>query len=224
MNSSGRMCYINSVDKKIMKQKSKAVEECVTSTVSTKFWWNRNQRQWKNVLHQQCRQNFDETEIKGSGRMCYINSVDKILMKQKSKAVEEHVTSIVLTKFWWKSEIKGSGRTCYINSVDKILMKQKSKAVEECVTSTVLTKFWWNRNQRQWKNMLHQQCWKKIDETNQQQWKNVVHQQHQFCFLWNRNQRQWKNVLHQQCRQNQDKTENTAVEECVTSTMSTKSG
>ena len=50
------------------------------------------------MSHQQCRQNFDETEINGSGKTCYINSVDKLLMKQKSTAIEERVTSTVLIK------------------------------------------------------------------------------------------------------------------------------
>ena len=76
-------------------------------------------QQWKNMSHQQSRQNFDETEINGSGRLCYINSVDTILMKQKSKAAEECGTSTASVLF---------------------LMKQKSMAVEEHVTSTVSTK------------------------------------------------------------------------------------
>ena len=122
------------------------VGEHVTSTVSTTFWWNRKQEQWKNVLHQQRQQNFDETEI---------------------PAVEERVTSTVSTKSEWNRN-PSSGRTCYINSINKMLMKQKSQqwknvlhqqcwqnqdeteipAVEERVTSTVLTKCWWNRNQQ----------------------------------------------------------------------------
>ena len=71
------------------------------------------------MLHQKLRQHFDETEINGSGRMCYIKSFDKILMKQKSTAVEECGTSTASVLF---------------------LMKQKSMAVEEHVTSTVSTK------------------------------------------------------------------------------------